>query len=99
MNIPKKFSRESFYGFGMADEDVGQGEHRQLAMEIKHLFDGIVEDADEKNEEIFLTPDLEHALRRFVLDPTDASLTHLLEVSPYLGDTFTGLQMLLRMIR
>jgi hypothetical protein len=99
MNVPKKFSRESFYGFDMADEDVGQGEHRQLAIEIKHLFEGIVEDANEKNEEIFLTPDLEHALRRFVLDPANASLIHLLEISPYLGDTFTELQMLLRLIR
>jgi hypothetical protein len=81
----------------MADDDVGPGDHRTLAIELKHLFEGIAGNADEQNDEIFLPRDLDHALRRFLVDPTQASLDHLLKVSPTLLSTVEELQSLLRM--
>lgn len=97
--VPLKFSRESFYGFDMADEDVGPGDHRPLAIEVKHLFESMVADADEKNEELFLTKELDHALRRFLIDPTFGSLNHLLEVSPILVPHVSELMELLKTVR
>ena len=97
MEISRKFTRESFYGFDMNDDEVGLGEHRSLAIELKHLFEGIAADADEQNDEVFFTRDLEHALRRFLVDPTKPSLEHLLEVSPTLILPVEELQSLLRM--
>lgn len=97
MEIPREFMRESFYGFDMNDDEVGPGEYRCLAIELKHLFEGIVTDADDLNDEIFFTRDLEHALRRFLVDPTKPSLEHLLEVSPTLIGPVEELQSLLRM--
>lgn len=92
-------SRESFYGFNMTDDEVGPGNRRDLAIEVKHIFEGIANEADEKNEEIFLAPELEHAVRRFVVDPCQASLDYLLEASPVLTDTFSELQALLNIVR
>ena len=69
----------------MHDDKVGPGEHRRLAIELKHLFEGIAADADEQNDEIFFTKELEHALRRFLVEPTKPALEHLLEVSPTLS--------------
>jgi len=97
VEISRKFTRESFYGFDMNDDEVGLGEHRSLAIELKHLFEGIAADADEQNDEVFFTRDLEHALRRFLVDPTKPSLEHLLEVSPTLILPVEELQSLLRM--
>jgi hypothetical protein len=93
--IPPGFNRESFCGFDMRDEEVGPGEHRSLAIEVKHLFEGIANDADESNEEVFFVPELEHALRRFLVDPSQASLGHLSEVSPTLVSTIEHLQELI----
>ena len=95
--VPRKFTSESFYGFDMSDEEVGVGEFRSLAIELKHLFESIAAEADEKNEEVFFTKDLDHALRRFLVDPTKPSLDHLLEVSPTLVPHVKELQELLRM--
>jgi hypothetical protein len=97
VEVPHKFTQESFYGFDMNDDEVGPGEYRCLAIELKHLFEGIAADADEQNDEIFFTRDLEHALRRFLVDPTKSSLEHLLEVSPTLIQPVEELQSLLRM--
>jgi len=97
VEISRKFTRESFYGFDLNDDEVGLGEHRSLAIELKHLFEGIAADADEQNDEVFFTRDLEHALRRFLVDPTKPSLEHLLEVSPTLILPVEELQSLLRM--
>ncbi len=97
MEISRKFTRESFYGFDMRDDDVGPGEHHGLAIELKHLFESIAADADEQNDEVFFTRELDHALRRFLVDPTKHSLEHLLEVSPALVRTVEELQSLLRM--
>lgn len=96
--IPLNFTRESFYGFDMTDEQVGPGEYRSLAIEVKHIFEGIATDADEKNEEAFLTKELDHALRRFLVDPSKASLEYLLEVSPILAQPAGELSELLRML-
>lgn len=96
--IPLKFTRESFYGFDMTDEEVGPGEYRSLAVEVKHLFESIAIEADEKNEEIFLTKELDHALRRFLIDPSKASLEYLLEVSPDLDQHTKELSELIRML-
>jgi hypothetical protein len=97
VEISLKFTRESFYGFDMNDDEVGPGEHRTLAIELKHLFEVIAADADEQNDEVFFTKDLELALRRFLVDPTKSSLEHLLEVSPTLIQPVKELQSLLRM--
>ncbi len=97
MEIPDKFTSESFGGFDMSDDEVGPGECRDLAMELKRLFEGIAADSDQKNDEIFLTKELEHALRRFLVDPTKPALKHLLEVSPTLLAPVEELQSLLRM--
>ena len=97
MEISRKFTRESFYGFNMNDDEVGPGEHHGLAIELKHLFEGIAADADEQNDEVFFTRELDHALRRFLVDPTKPSLEHLLEVSPTLILPVEELQSLLRM--
>jgi hypothetical protein len=98
VEIQGKFTKDSFYGFDMNDDEVGPGECRALAIELKHLFEGIAAEADEQNDEIFLTKDLEHALRRFLVDPTKPALEHLLEVSPTLIGPVEELQSLLRMI-
>jgi len=97
-DIPPNFTKESFYGFEMTDDEVGPGDHRRLAIEIKHLFEAVVADADEKNEEIFFTRDLDHALRRFLVYPTKASLERLLEVSPSLVQPAAELKELLGMV-
>jgi hypothetical protein len=94
--VPLRCTKESFFGFEMADEEVGPGQHRKLAVEIKQLFEAMVADADEKNEEIFLTKELDHALRRFLVDPSQASLDHLLEVSPTLVQPAGELSELIR---
>lgn len=85
--LPMNVTRESFYGFDITDDEVGRGEYSRLALEIKHIIEAMVDEADQKNEEISFTQDLDHALRRFVLDPSKSSLEHLLSVSP----TFVGL--------
>lgn len=97
MEIPRNFTKESFYGFDMDDDEVGPGEYRSLAIELKHLFEAIANDADEKNEEVFFTRDLDHAVRRFLVDPTKPSLDHLLDVSPTFNPYFEEMQSLLRM--
>lgn len=97
-SIPPNFTRESFYGFEMTDDEVGPGDYRRLAIEIKHLFESMAADADEKNEEIFFTQELDHALRRFLVDPTKASFEHLLEVSPILVRPAAELQKLLGIV-
>lgn len=97
--VPLKFTRESFYGFDMTDEDIGSGEYRSLAIEVKHLFESIAADADEKNEEVFFTKELDHALRRFLIDPSKASLEYLLEVCPTLAQHSGELNELLRMLQ
>jgi len=97
VEISREFTRESFYGFNMNDDDVGPGEHRGLAIELKHLFESVAADADEQHDEVFFTRDLDHALRRFLVDPTKPSLEHLLEVSPALIRTVEELQSLLLM--
>jgi hypothetical protein len=86
-----------FYGFDITDEEVGPGEYHALAIKVKHIFEGIASDADEKNEEIFLDPKLEHTLRRFLVDPSQASRTHLVEVSPVLAPELNQLVELTRM--
>lgn len=91
-----KFSKEFFYGFDMSDDEVGPGECRNFAIELKHLFEGIAADANEQNDEIFFTKELEHALRRFLVDPTEPALEHLLEVSPTLVEPVKELQSLLQ---
>jgi hypothetical protein len=96
--VPLKFTRESFYGFNMTDDEVGPGDYRPLAIEVKHLFESMVADADEKNEELFLTKELDHALRRLLVDPTNGSLNHRLEVSPTLGPHVSELKELLRIV-
>jgi hypothetical protein len=96
-DVPGKFTKESFYGFDMNDDEVGPGECRALALELKHLFEGIAADADEQNDEIFFTKELEHALRRFLVDPAKPALQHLLEISPTLVGPVEELQSLLRM--
>ena len=58
MEIPGKFTSESFGSFDMRDDEVGPGECRTLAIELKRLFEGIAADADEQNEEIFLEKEL-----------------------------------------
>ncbi len=98
-NIPPNCSQESFFGFMMSDEDVGPGKYRDLAVEVKQLFEGLVIEADEKNEEIFLDRNLERALRRFIVDPSQPNLDHLLEVSPTLLEPFEELQALIRMVK
>jgi hypothetical protein len=95
--LPPGFTRECFYGFDMSDDEVGPGEHRDLAVEIKHLFEAVASDADEKNEEIYLSQELDHALRRFIIDPTSSSLEYLLDVSPTLAKPVADLTQLLRM--
>jgi hypothetical protein len=97
MEIPRDFTKESFYGFDMDDDEVGPGEYRSLAIELKHLFEAIANDADEKNDEVFFTEDLDHAVRRFLVDPTKHSLDHLLEVSPTFNPYFKEMQSLLQM--
>jgi len=97
MEIPRDFTKESFYGFDMDDDEVGPGEYRGLAIELKHLFEAIANDADEKNEEVFFTKDLDHAVRRFLVDPTKACLDHLLDVSPTFNPYVEEMQSLLRM--
>jgi hypothetical protein len=97
MEIPRNFTKESFYGFNMDDDEVGLGEYRDLAIELKHLFEAIAIDAEEKLEEVFFTKDLDHAVRRFILDPTKPSLDHLLDVSPVFNPYFEEMQSLLRM--
>jgi len=97
VGLPPRFTRESFWGFDMTDDEVGPGEYRSLAIELKHLFESMVADADEKNEEVFFTKDFDHAMRRFIVDPTTPSLDHLLEVSPTLIPHVEELQALLRM--
>lgn len=97
MEIPRGFTRESFCGFDMNDDEVGPGEYRGLAIELKHLFESIANDADEENDEVFFAQDLDHALRRFLIDPTKPSLEHLLKVSPTLVPHVEELQSLLRM--
>lgn len=96
MGIPPKFTRSSFYGFDMRDEDVGMGEYRALAVELKHIFEAIANEADEGHEEIFFAKDLDHALRRFLVDPSGPSLQYLLEVSPTLNSVVSELQSLLK---
>ncbi|MGD0798270.1 MAG: hypothetical protein ABR910_11155 [Acidobacteriaceae bacterium] len=81
----------------MNDAEVGPGVHHGLAIELKHLFEAIAADADEQNDEVFFTRDLDHALRRFFVDPTKPSLDHLLEVSPVLIRPVEELQLLLLM--
>lgn len=84
MDMPQ---HESFYGFDMIDSEVGPGSFRNLALEMKHLFEKIAMDADESSEEIFIIPDLELALRRLLVDPCEESLIELLEISPTLIDS------------
>lgn len=86
------FRQEAFYGFDMTDNEVGPGQWRAVAVELKHAFEGIAADADRKNEEILLPPELEHALRRLLVDPCQASLDYLLEVSPALIEPTRYLQ-------
>jgi hypothetical protein len=78
------FGQESFSGFDMNDSEVAEGPYRHVAIEIKHAFEAMVRDADEDNKECFLAADVEHALRRLMADPVQASLDHLLEVGPAL---------------
>jgi hypothetical protein len=73
------------------------GECRSLAIEPKRLFEGLATEADELTDEIYLTKELEHALRRFLVDPTKPALEHMLEVSPALVGPVEELQSLLRM--
>lgn len=96
--LPSNVTPESFYGFDITDDEVGPGEYRPLAIEIKHLFEGMVTDADEKFEEIFLDRDLDHALRRLMIDPSKAALEHLLEISPTLVGPVKELIELVRMV-
>ena len=60
---------------------------KTLAIELKHLFEEAAIDADMKNEETFLAPNLENALRRLLIDPCQASLIELLRISPVLIDS------------
>jgi hypothetical protein len=94
--ITSKFTQESFWGFDFSDEDVGPGEWRRVAIEIKRIFEEIAEDALARSEEVFLDRELDHALRRFLVDPSNPSLQHLLEVSPILVSTVAELKSLLR---
>lgn len=92
--IPPGFSRESFWGFDMKDTEVGPGACRHVAIEIKHAFEGMVREADERNEEFFLPIEVEHALRRFLVDPSQSSLDYLLEVSPALAEPVKAIRSL-----
>jgi hypothetical protein len=84
--LPKSMGSESFSGFDMNDDEVADGVYRHVAIELKHVFEGMVAEADETNEECFLAKDLEHALRRLMVDPSQSSLEYLLEVSPVLSE-------------
>jgi hypothetical protein len=97
MKIPLNFTKESFYGFDMDDDQVGPGEYRHLAIEVKHLFEAIANEAAEENDEVFFTKDLDHAIRRFLVDPTKSSLDNLLDVSPTFIPYVEEMQSLLRM--
>jgi hypothetical protein len=55
MEIPGTFPKECLYGFDTSDDAVGPGECRALAIELKHLYEGIAADADEQNAEIVPT--------------------------------------------
>jgi hypothetical protein len=74
VDVTKKYTRESFSGFDMNDDEVGPGECRSLAIELKRLIEAMAADAHEQNDEIFFSRDLEHALRRFLIDPTKPAL-------------------------
>jgi len=73
---------ESFWGFDLADDEIGQSDYSKLALEVKHLFESVVLDADEKNQEVFLSKDLVKALKAFVSRPSNFTLCVLLSVSP-----------------
>ena len=75
---------EPFGGFDISDEEVCSGSYRDIAIELKHLFESLVIDADEKNEELFLASDLVLALTNFVRVPSSFTLCSLLAVSPTL---------------
>ena len=83
-DIPEGFSKESFSGFYLDDEEVGEGEFRAVAIEVKHCFEAMVQDADEKNEEFFLPIIVETALRNLLRNPCEWTITQLLVVSPSL---------------
>ena len=91
--LPENF-RSAFCGFDMTDEEVGIGPFRPIAIELKHLFESLLVDADEKNEELFLTPELEAALVRFFKQPQSFYIGSLLALSPSLIDPVREIAML-----
>ncbi|HEY5329513.1 MAG TPA: hypothetical protein VIJ79_06495 [Acidobacteriaceae bacterium] len=82
--LPEGFGPESFAGFDMTDNEVGEGEMRSIAIELKHNFEAIYLDAEEENEEIFLPTDLVRCLRDFFNSPHNFNLARILVVSPSL---------------
>ncbi len=82
-NLPDGFT-ESFYGFEMTDEQVGEGPYQAIALELKHVFESLAREAAKGNEEMFLSGQLQEALAEFFWRPTLPTLTHILDVSPSL---------------
>jgi hypothetical protein len=82
--LPDSIARHAFTGFDMTDDEVGKGVYRHIAIELKHVFEGMVVDADEASQECFLATDVEYALEGLMLNPCRANLDHLLSVSPAL---------------
>jgi hypothetical protein len=85
--LPDSVGRHAFTGFDMTDDKVGDGVYRHIALELKHVFEGMVAEADEVNQECFLAMDLEHALENLMVNPCKSNLDHLLKVSPALIET------------
>ena len=93
MELPEGFSG-AFTGFDMTDDEVGQGTFRAVAIELKHNIEASWIEADEANEEYFLSDRLTQALTNFLKQPEQFQLAHVLMVSPSLREALTEIAML-----
>jgi hypothetical protein len=92
--VPDGFSTESFSGFYLSDHEIPDGPYRPVAIEIKHLFESLLKEADDVNEEIFLDANLKSALEAFVRRPDNVSLCFLLAAGPSLYESILEIVLL-----
>ncbi len=80
-------SPEAFYGFEMTDEQIGEGPYRPVALELKHLFEHMVREAEKVNEELSLSVHFQQVLTEFLWRPGQQTLAKVLVASPSMHDS------------
>ena len=85
-DIPDQ-SPEAFHGFEMTDEQVGEGPYRPVAVELKHLFEHLVREAENVNEELSLSSHFQQVLTEFLWRPSQQTMAQVLTASPSMHDS------------